>query len=291
MDSNRSKHDAPVTGLPSVFSFQDHRVFLREWFETKKALVPSYSYRVFARKAGFASHAFLSEVMQGRRNLSEESIGKFLLALGLVEPAAGYFRLLVHYGQETNLARREDLLGELVRAQAAQAMGRIGKRQEAYFGNWIHAVVRELAVQLPDPTPERLASRLAPAASVEEVQGSLALLESLELLVPREGGGWDYGVSARLTPGDVPNLLLRDLKRQYFLMVQDRIASGADPDIHASSVILSVSKGRLCRIREILDRTRREILAETASDEEPAERVALVNFQVVPLTRSLSSPG
>ncbi|MEN9355259.1 MAG: hypothetical protein RL318_2584 [Fibrobacterota bacterium] len=275
--------------LPSVFAFLDHRIFLREWFEAKKALSASYSYRVFARKAGFASHAFLSEVMQGRRNLSEDSVEKFLKALALVGPAADYFRLLVHYGQESNLSRREDLLSDLVRCQATQAVGRVGKKQEAYYGHWIHAVVRELAVQLEDPTAQRIASRLAPAASPEEVAQSLELLESLELLVPREGGGWDYGVSARLTPGDVPTQVLRSLKRQYFLMVQDRIASGTDPDLHASSVILSVSKARMCRIREILDRTRREILAETASDEDPTERVALVNFQLVPLTRSLFS--
>lgn len=289
MSTSKPKATLSVKELPSVFAFLDHRIFLREWFEAKKVLTPSYSYRVFARKAGFASHAFLSEVMQGRRNLSEDSVEKFLKALALVGPAADYFRLLVHYGQESNLSRREDLLSELVRSQAGQAIGRVGRKQEAYYSHWIHAVVRELAVQLEDPTAERIASRLAPAATPEEVAQSLELLESLELLVPKEKGGWDYGVSARLTPGDVPAQILRTLKRQYFLMVQDRIASGSDPDIHASSVILSVSKTRMCRIREILDRTRREILAETASDEDPTERVALVNFQLVPLTRSLFS--
>jgi uncharacterized protein (TIGR02147 family) len=291
VDTDETSGTMATRQLPTVFAFLDHRTFLREWFEAKKALVPSYSYRVFARRAGFASHAFLSEVMQGRRNLSDESIDKFLKALSLVGTAAEYFRLLVHHGQETNLVRRDDLLAELIRAQAFQTIGRLTRRQEAYFGSWLHAVVRELAVQLESPSAAHIASRLSPTSTEAEVKASLELLEGLGILVPKEGGGWEYGVSARLTPGDVPQEILRSLKRQYFLLVQDRIASSSDPELHASSVILSVSKTRMGRIREILDRTRQEILAETASDGDPVERVALVNFQLVPLTRSLNSPA
>lgn len=276
--------------LPSIFGYLDHRVFLREWFETKKSLSPSYSYRVFARKAGFASHAFFSEVMQGRRNLSEDSIEKFLLALGLIGLAAEFFRQLVHYGQESNPGRREELLSELLRTQATLAVGRVGKQQEAYFSHWIHPVVRELAVQLPSPTPESIASRLTPAASLEEIRHSLELLEALGLLV-KEPSGWDYGVGARLTPGDVPQEILRNLKRQYLMTVQDRIATGSDSDVHASSVILSVSRNRIGKIRNLLEKTRQEILAETATDDDPAERVVLVNVQMVPLTRSLQNPS
>jgi hypothetical protein len=91
-----------------------------------------------------------------------------------------------------------------------------------------------------------------------------------------------------LTPGDVPQDVLQALKRQYFLMVQDRIVTG-DADAHASSVILSVSRSRMARIRAALDNLRREILAETANDDDPVERVLLVNFQMVPLTRRLQS--
>jgi uncharacterized protein (TIGR02147 family) len=277
--------------LPSVFGYLDHRVFLREWFDTKKELTPSYSYRVFARKAGFASHAFFSEVMQGRRNLSEDSIEKFLLALGLIGLAADFFRLLVHYGQESNPARREDLLGELLRTQATLAVGRVGKKQEAYFSHWIHPVVRELAVQMPDSSPEAIASRLTPAANMDEIRHSLELLETLGLLEKNTAGGWSYGIGARLTPGDVPHEILRSLKRQYLMAVQDRIATGSDPDVHASSVILSVSRSRMGKIRDLLEKTRKEILAETSTDDDPTERVVLVNVQMVPLTRSLQTPS
>lgn len=288
MEEIQNTDDGRKQELPTVFAFLDHRLFLREWFEAKKALSHSYSYRVFARRAGFASHAFLSEVMQGRRNLSEDSVEKFLKALALGKEAADYFRLLVRYGQEAIPGRKEELLGDLVRIQATLAVGHVGRKQEAYYSHWIHAVVRELAVQLPDCKPEDIASRLAPAATSQEVEDSLSLLESLGLLSRTREGTWNYGVSARLTPGDVPQQVLQALKRQYFLLVQDRIVTG-DADAHASSVILSASRSRMARIRAALDNLRREILAETANDDDPVERVLLVNFQMVPLTRKLQN--
>ena len=71
------------------------------------------------------------------------------------------------------------------------------------------------------------------------------------------------------------------------LLAQDRLSRPEGPETNISSVTVSVSRRRLSRVREILDRTRREILAETATDEDPADQVVQVNLQMFPLSSSL----
>jgi len=272
--------------LPEVFTYLDHRDFLKEWFETKRTLSKAFSYRTFARKAGFASHAFLSEVIQGRRNLSEESAEKCLPALGLAGEAAKYFLLLVKYGQETHLEKRRDFLSELLRIQASRVIERVSGGQSEYFTHWLHVAVREVAVFSKLGSAKEMAGFFQPSASVDEVEHSLALLERLELLKRNRDGGWDYSFP-RLTPGDVPPEIVRSLKRQMILLAQDRLSQPESPDTHVSSVTVSVSRRRLSKVREILERTRKEILAETATDEDTADQVLQVNFQMFPLTSSL----
>lgn len=282
----KTKPDA-ARKLPEVFSFLDHRDFLREWFDTKRTLSKAFSYRTFAKKAGFASHAFLSEVIQGRRNLSTESAEKCLPALSISGEAARYFLILVRYGQETHLDKRQDLLSELLRLQASRAIERVTGEQSEYFTHWLNLAVREVAVFSDLGSAEAMADFLSPPAKPDEIQRSLDLLERLQLVKRAPGGGkWEYAFP-RLTPGDVPPEIVRSLKRQMMLLAHDRIDQPPSPDTHLSSVTISVSRKRLSRVWEILERTRREILSETATDEDPADQVVQVNLQMFPLTSSL----
>jgi|ERR1035437_4701157 uncharacterized protein (TIGR02147 family) len=276
---------AETKTLPEVFSFLDHRDFLRDWFQAKRNQARGFSYRTFAHKAGFASHAFLSEVIQGRRNLSEESAEKCVLALGLVGDAARYFSVLVHYGQEVHPEKRRDLLADLLRLQATRSIERVGGKKTEYFAHWIHMAVRELAV-LSGMDAAGIAKLLRPPSTVAEVGASLDLLERLELLKRDPDGQWAYSFP-RLTPGDVDPVVLRTLKRQMILLAQDKLAQPEGPDTLISSVTISVSKRRISRMREILERTRKELLAETAADEDPADQVLQINFQLFPLSESL----
>jgi uncharacterized protein (TIGR02147 family) len=281
----KTKSDA-ARKLPEVFSFLDHRDFLKEWFETKRTLSKAFSYRTFAKKAGFASHAFLSEVIQGRRNLSTESAEKCLPALSISGEAARYFLILVRYGQETHLDKRQDLLSELLRLQASRAIERVTGEQSEYFTHWLHLAVREIAVFSRLESAEEMAAFLRPAAKPDEVQRALDLLERLQLIKRVSRGKWEYAFP-RLTPGDVPPEIVRSLKRQMMLLAHDRIDQPPSPDTHLSSVTISVSRKRLSRVWEILERTRREILSETATDDDPADQVVQVNLQMFPLTSSL----
>ena len=100
-------------GMPSIFEYMDYREFLRDYYRWKKVLSPSFSYTVFAKKAGFGSKSFLPHVINGIRDLSRDSIFQIGEALGLDAKAMSYFEDLVGFNQSKALKQKAHFFSRL----------------------------------------------------------------------------------------------------------------------------------------------------------------------------------
>lgn len=270
---------------PVVFAFLDHREFLRRWYEWKKSATRGFSYRSFARKAGFSSMSFLRDVIEGRRNISDESVEKFVSAIGLVDDAASYFRELVRYNRESDLEKRSQWFRKLLLLQARREFSPVRENQAKYYSDWLNVVVREVAPFAEfHGDPDLIGSALRPKVPAPEVEEALDLLVRIKMLEKTKAGAYK-GLTPRLVPGDVDPSMVRNIKRQMLLHALDRLDAGPESDTHISSVTLSVSKARLARLQESIRQFRLDLLADTASDDDALEQVVQVNFQVIPFLR------
>ena len=68
--------------MNSLFEYMNYRDYLRDYYAEKKKQHAFYSFRLFAQKAGFASPNFFKLVIDGKRNMSKESVFRFSKALG-----------------------------------------------------------------------------------------------------------------------------------------------------------------------------------------------------------------
>jgi uncharacterized protein (TIGR02147 family) len=269
-----------------VFSFLDHREFLRRWYEWKKVATRGFSYRSFARKAGFSSMSFLRDVIEGRRNISDDSVEKFIAAIGLVEDAATYFRGLVSYNRETDTERKAQAFRKLLLLQARREFSPVKQAQVKYYSDWTHVVVREVAgMERFGGDPSRIGAALRPSVPAEQVKESLALLLELGMLEKAKDGTYRIS-SPRLVPGDVDASMVRNIKRQMLLHALDRLEAAPADDTHISSVTLSVSHHRLQKLQEMVRQFRLDLLADTATDDGPLDQVVQVNFQLIPFLRA-----
>lgn len=281
-DSTRIAPSTP----PAVFAFLDHREFLRRWYEWKKTSSRGFSYRSFARKAGFSSMSFLRDVIEGRRNVSEDSVEKFVLAIGLVGDAAAYFRELVHYNRETDVDKRSRSFRNLLLLQARREFSPVRENQSKYYSDWLNIIVREAApLEAYKGDPARIGNALRPKVSATEVSDALDLLVKIGMLEKTSKGTY-RSTTPRIVPGDVDPAMVRNIKRQMLLHALDRLDSGPEADTHISSVTLTVSESRLARLQESIRQFRLDLLADTASDEGALEQVVQVNFQVLPFLRT-----
>ena len=84
---------------PSIFEYEDYRVFLGDLYSFYKVDKSYFSYRYFSKKAGFSSPNVLKLVIQGERNLTATSIEKFSRALKLTKSEDEFFAYLVQFNQ------------------------------------------------------------------------------------------------------------------------------------------------------------------------------------------------
>lgn len=69
-------------GARNLFASPDARTFLRTFFELKKKLNPSYSYAVFAQKAGVAK-SLPRDIVEGIKRITEKNFPNLLQAMEL----------------------------------------------------------------------------------------------------------------------------------------------------------------------------------------------------------------
>ena len=229
---------------PVVFSFLDHREFLRSWYDWKKAATRGFSYRSFARKAGFSSMSFLRDVIEGRRNISEDSVEKFVTAIGLVEDAADYFRELVRYNREQDSEKRSQLFRRLLLLQARREFSPVRQAQARYYSDWVNIIVREAAgLERFGGDPERIGAAMRPAVPTAQVKEALQLLMDLGMLEKGKDGRYK-AATPRLIPGDIDASIVRGAKRLTLLHALERLASDGKTDTHIRSVTATVTAHR-----------------------------------------------
>ncbi|MBD3316782.1 MAG: TIGR02147 family protein [Chitinivibrionales bacterium] len=130
--------------MKDLFEHMNYREYLADYYAEKKARRACYSYRLFSRKAGFASPNFLKLVIEGQRNLSKDSVFKFSKALGFNKREAEYFENLVFFNQSKTLEEKNAYLSNLMRFRGRVDPAKIERSEYAYFSQWYHPVIREL---------------------------------------------------------------------------------------------------------------------------------------------------
>jgi uncharacterized protein (TIGR02147 family) len=163
--------------LEMIFEYDDYRIFLKDFFNAKKREKPSFSQRYFAKKVGFNAHNFCTLVIQGKRNLSIDSIQKIISGLGLKGKSGTYFENLVYLNQAKTLDEKEHYFQRAKKIGKKTKFYQLHKDQFFFYEKWYYPVVREL-VTLAEWNEDYsvLAKSVRPPISPSEAKEAVELL-------------------------------------------------------------------------------------------------------------------
>jgi uncharacterized protein (TIGR02147 family) len=272
-----------------LFEYDNYRFFLRDYFVQQKKIRNIFSHRYFARKAGFSSSSFCAHVIEGKRNLTDESLRKILKGLGLSGKPATYFEALVRFNQAKTVEEREQFIRKLDRLRKSAEFYRVNEKQVRYFEEWYYPVIRELAVySYWGGDYHKLASMVRPSITPEKARKAVDTLVELGLLVCNADGSFAQSnqvISSEHLPGPITRktrreLMYRAIEAMETLPVEQR---------HISGCTVAMSESQYRDIALQIDELRKRIL-ETAMDTSGAEKVYQVNFQIFPLSRDFGRP-
>lgn len=269
--------------MKPVMEYQNYRVYIRDYYAERKVR-SGFTWRDFAKAAGYSSPVFLKLVCDGKSNLSDVGVERVASAMGLVGVDLQYFRLLVEFNQEKDSAKKKIVFKKMREVAKEGSMEIVGEDQFDYYESWVNPVVREMAPQMGDATPAKIAEKLAFDTQTAEVKKALSLLQKVGLLRKSDRG---YEQAAKsITTGnlEVARLSVREMHRQMGELAVRALDEIPMNERDISGLTLGVSENAFYRIsQEIADFRRR--ISSIVMEDTGENRVYRLNVQLFPLTK------
>ena len=269
-----------------LYLHTDYREFLRQVFGYWKANKPQFSFRFFAKQAGFGGQSYLKMVIDGERNLTPDSVTKFVRALRLDKKQTDYFEAMVFYTQAKNEDEKERYYNQMMKLRPKMRLKGIDKDQYEYLTDSLYVAIREMAAlgSFKDD-PKWIAARLRYPTSSVKVGKALDVLKRLGLVTKNKKGELVHSGGALQSPVDLESVEYLHCHRKILTESRDLIMSAPFDEWDMASVTIPLSKKRLPQMMEILRHAIQEIVELANEDKGNFEEVYQANYQLFPLTR------
>jgi uncharacterized protein (TIGR02147 family) len=268
----------------NVFDYSDYRILLGDLYKEKKDQWPSFSYRYICTKVGFTSAGFFTNILNGKRNISDELIFKFAELFNFSRVETEFFELMVHYDQSKEPERRKYYHEKMI-ASRKSAICELTAEQNEYFSTWYNVAIKELLNYYPFTGDyEALAKMISPSITPLQAQNAVELLLKLNL-VKNENDLYTV-TDKTVRSGPLTSLSsIHHFQRATMNLAQTAIERFDKNDRSISTLTLNVSCSQFKAITEKLAEYQLILLEMAKNDPEHSERVYQFNFQIFPLTK------
>ena len=270
---------------PNIFAYDDYRKYVGDLVSFLKTQNRAFSFRYFAREAGFSSQSTLKLVMDGKRRLTHKSVPKICKGLKLSAQEAEFFENLVFFNQAESSDEKNRYFQRMSKNQRYRQIRNLEARQFEYLSNWYYPAVREL-INFSDfqENPAWIARRLHPHISEREAKRALNLLLKLGLVEKGTDGRLQQTSPALTTGAEVKSLAVKNFHRAMSERAVASLDSVKASQRDISGITLGIPSKRVGELKTLIDQFRKDIASSLGSFQEPADEIYHLNIQLFPLT-------
>ena len=269
--------------MKDVFEYTGYRQYIADFYAERK-VKSAFTWREFARMAGFSSSVHLKYVSEGRFNLGEDAVERVAKAMGLSGNRLEYFRAMVEFDHAVTDNIKKEIFDRML-SIAKQSNAKVIEGDAfRYFDSWKNPVIRELAPAMPGAKPLALAHACRPKITAAEVSETLNFLVKANLLKKDAAGNYkqaDKIVTAG--PMEATPVAIRGLHRQMGEIALDAIEGVPQSERHFSGVTLGITRSAYDEIVAVINDCRRKII-EIATRDDATDEVYRLNMQFFPMT-------
>jgi uncharacterized protein (TIGR02147 family) len=129
----------------SIYNYIDYRKFISDFFEYLKER-DGMTLRLFAKKAGFSAHAFLKQVIEGKKSASIQSAFKIARGFDLNEDETLFLETLIRFDLATELEDKNEIYKKIIKVKPKDELTKIEKDHFNLFSNWYVFAIREMII-------------------------------------------------------------------------------------------------------------------------------------------------
>lgn len=273
--------------MKSVIEYKDYREYVLDYYRERKR-TSAFTWREFAKIAGFASGSYLKLVCDGKTRLREEGAKKTALAMGLLGFEFDYFVLMVRYESAKTDREKKKCFEEMEALSSAHHVKILGSEMYTFYETWKHSVVRELAVAMPGAKPHEIAKACRQPISAADVSNSLRFLLNAGFLTVDAKGHY-HQANRSLTTGrlNVVAVAVHSLLRQMGEFALSAFDTLPISERHFSGITMGVTAESYEKVIEELTECRKRIVSIVSADKK-VEKVCRLNMQLFPLSENLN---
>ena len=273
--------------MKSVVEYKDYRQYIQDYYDERKRS-SAFTWREFAKLAGFASGSYLKLVCDGKTRLREEGAKKTALAMGLLGFEYDYFILMVRYEGAKTDREKKKIFEDMQALSDAHHVKILGSEMYTFYETWKHSVVRELAVAMPGAKPHEIAKACRLPISAADVSNSLRFLLNAGFLTADAKGHYQQ-TNRSLTTGrlKVVSVAVHSLLRQMGEFALEALDKLPISERHFSGITMGVTAESYEKVIEELTECRKRIVSIVSADKK-IEKVCRLNMQLFPLSENLN---
>lgn len=288
-ESDRKVRIRKLTGMQndrkiSVFDYTDYRKYLLDYYLDQKAKDPAFSFRFFAKKAGYNSSGMYKDIVNGRTNITPEFVAKLSVGCGHREAEKEYFAAMVLFNQAEKTDEKKGYFTRMMCFYNSKAH-RVDAAQHEFYSKWYFSAIRDL-LACGDFGNDygRIAATLQPKIKPHQAKKALKVLSKLGL-IQRNEEGFYKAVDKLITTGDeVHSLNVKSFQSGMMDLAKSALEDIPKKHRNISTLTFSISKEVYNEIESEVIAFRKKILGIVEKGEH-MDRVYQLNLQLFPLTK------
>jgi uncharacterized protein (TIGR02147 family) len=271
--------------MKPIVEYKDYRAYMTDFYEERKR-TSAFTWREFAKIAGFTSPSYLKLVCDGKSSLSRVTMNRVAVAMGLVGYEVDYFEAMVNFGNAQKDDVKKAYLDRMMAISVANKIRVVDEDAFEYYDSWKNPVVRELAPMMPGAMPGDIAKACTQEISALEVRKSLRFLEKAGFLKQTAENVYEQTEKAVSGSKEALPLAIRMMHREMGRLGIESIDQFGSAERNVTGVTLGVNREGYEEIVKELDACRKKIISIAARCG-TLDQVYRLNLQFFPLSKKV----
>lgn len=241
-----------------LYHFTSYSKYLDAELEHRKAMNALYSLRAMAQQLGI-SPTTLSDVIKGKKKLSEKTALEISKKLKLSSKEAQYFQTLVHYENSKDEGLKRTLENQLkVLNPTLRKKSELQDEHYIILSEWHHVAILELTYLFPNVlNAEIISAQLN--IELSEAESSLLLLEKMSLL-EKKNNTYVKNKTQITFNSDLANQALRHYHRSMLAKAQMALTEQTNKEKAIGSETFPLALEDLSEAKDIIENCFQQLL-------------------------------
>jgi uncharacterized protein (TIGR02147 family) len=269
----------------SIYNYTDFRLYLKHFYQESKKTCRGFSFRKLSEMLGFNSPNFIQLVINGKRNISKDSIEKISSGIGLKSGEKEYFKYLVLLKQSKSEVEKNFYFGLISKFRFRKNLLILSDSQFEYIEDWITPLLREYLRDKPTTIDlHKLVDLFYTDVTLHRIKKSIKVLLKLGMLTIDENGRYRQSAPFLSTENDLSSLAVRKYHKDVLSVAQQALDHIKVINREFNSMTVTVSKKGLNKIKKKLQDYKTEI-SQIVKNDTDTNTVCHINMQMYPLLK------